>query len=41
MYTAIAGEEVAQNLLKYRWLQIDGAYHNAREQGLPGALYPW
>ncbi|MFR2495460.1 MAG: family 65 glycosyl hydrolase domain-containing protein [Christensenellales bacterium] len=40
MYTAIAGEEVAQNLLKYRWLQIDGAYHNAREQGLPGALYP-
>ena len=40
MYTAIAGEEVAQNLLKYRWLQLDGAYHNAREQGLPGALYP-
>ena len=40
MYTAIAGEEVAQNLLKYRWLQIDGAYHNARQQGLPGALYP-
>lgn len=40
MYTAIAGEEVATNLLKYRWLQLDGAYHNARQQGLPGALYP-
>ena len=40
MYTAIAGEDVARSLLKYRWLQINGAYHNAREQGLPGALYP-
>ena len=40
MYTAIAGEEIAQNLLKYRYLQLDGAYHNARQQGLPGALYP-
>ena len=40
MYTAIAGEEVARNLLQYRWLQLDGAYHNARQQGLPGALYP-
>ena len=40
MYTAIAGEEVAKNLLKYRYLQLDGAYHNARQQGLPGALYP-
>lgn len=40
MYTAIAGEDVARSLLKYRWLQLDGAYHNARQQGLPGALYP-
>lgn len=40
MYLAIAGEKVAENLLKYRWLQLDGAYHNAREQGLPGALFP-
>ena len=40
MYTAIAGEDVAESLLKYRWLQLDGAYHNARQQGLPGALYP-
>lgn len=40
LYTAIAGEDVACNLLKYRYLQLDGAYHNAREQGLPGALFP-
>ena len=26
--------------LLYRWLQLDGAYHNARQQGLKGALYP-
>ena len=40
MYTAIAGEDVAKSLLKYRWLQLEGAYHNARQQGLGGALYP-
>lgn len=40
VYTATAGEDVAYNLLKYRYLQLDGAYHNAREQGLPGALFP-
>lgn len=40
MYMAIAGEDVAFNLLKYRYLQLDGAYHNARQQGLDGALYP-
>ena len=40
MYTAIAGQDVAYHLLKYRWLQLEGAYHNARQQGLPGALYP-
>ncbi len=40
LYTAIAGEEVAENLLRYRYLQLDGAYLNARQQGLPGALYP-
>ena len=40
MYTAIAGQDVAHHLLKYRWLQLEGAYHNARQQGLPGALYP-
>lgn len=41
MYTAIAGEEVARNLLQYRWLQLDGAYHNARQQGLPARFTRW
>ncbi len=40
VYMAIAGPEVARQLLLYRWLQLDGAYFNARQQGLPGALYP-
>lgn len=40
VYMAIAGEDVAKQLLLYRWLQLDGAYHNARQQGLKGALYP-
>ena len=29
-----------EKLLKYRHNQLDGAKHNARQQGLPGALYP-
>ena len=40
VYMAIAGEDVAKQLLLYRWLQLDGAYHNARQQGLKGALFP-
>ena len=40
VYMAIAGQDVAKQLLLYRWLQLDGAYHNARQQGLRGALYP-
>ena len=40
MYLAISGEHVAKQLLLYRYLQLDGAYHNAQMQGLPGALYP-
>lgn len=40
LYMAIAGQDVARQLLKYRYLQLDGAYHNAAQQGLPGALYP-
>jgi maltose phosphorylase len=39
-YMAVAGEHVAKQLLLYRHMQLDGAYHNARMQGLPGALYP-
>ncbi len=40
MYMAVAGEHVARQLLLYRYLQLDGAYHNAQMQGLPGALFP-
>ena len=40
VYMAIAGQDVAKQLLLYRWLQLDGAHHNARQQGLKGALYP-
>ncbi|MDD2648620.1 MAG: family 65 glycosyl hydrolase domain-containing protein [Eubacteriales bacterium] len=40
VYLATAGEEVAKNLLLYRYQQLDGAFYNARQQGLPGALYP-
>ncbi len=31
---------VTRNLLTYRYDQLAGAYHNARQQGLQGALYP-
>ena len=40
LYMAIAGEHVARQLLLYRHMQLDGAYHNARMQGLDGALFP-
>ncbi|MDI9521416.1 MAG: family 65 glycosyl hydrolase domain-containing protein [Bacillota bacterium] len=40
VYMATAGEHIARQLLLYRHQQLDGAYHNARQQGLPGALYP-
>ncbi len=40
VYMAVAGREVARQLLLYRYLQLDGAYENARQQGLKGALFP-
>ena len=40
VYMAIAGQDVARQLLMYRWLQLDGAYENARNLDLKGALYP-
>jgi len=40
VYLAVAGQEVARQLLLYRYLQLDGAYENARRQGLQGALFP-
>lgn len=40
MYLSVADEAVTEQLLKYRYDQLDGAFHNARQQGLKGALYP-
>ncbi|MDY4560699.1 MAG: glycoside hydrolase family 65 protein [Peptostreptococcus porci] len=40
MYLSIAPQEVTKNLLIYRYNQLNQAYHNARQQGLDGALYP-
>ncbi|WP_062466974.1 family 65 glycosyl hydrolase domain-containing protein [Demequina maris] len=40
MYMSIADPEVALALLHYRHRQLAQAQHNARQQGLPGALYP-
>lgn len=40
VYMAIAGEDVARQLLLYRHQQLEGAYHNAAQQKLKGALYP-
>lgn len=40
MYLSIAPKEVTKNLLKYRHKQLKEAYHNAKQQGLEGALFP-
>ncbi|MCI1985143.1 MAG: glycoside hydrolase family 65 protein [Lactobacillus sp.] len=40
MYLATAAPNVTEHLLEYRYDQLPGAYHNARQQGLKGALYP-
>lgn len=40
LYLALAKPEVTENLLKYRHNQLPEAQHNARQQGLKGALYP-
>ncbi len=40
VYMATAGADVARQLLLYRHQQLPGAYHNAAQQGLPGALFP-
>lgn len=40
LYLSTAKPEVARNLAVYRHNQLEGAYHNARQQGLQGALYP-
>lgn len=40
VYMAVVGQDVAKQLLLYRYSQLEQAYENAREQGLKGALYP-
>lgn len=40
LYLALADPSVTKNLLKYRHNQLPEAHHNARQQGLKGALYP-
>lgn len=40
VYMGISNPEVSRNLLMYRYNQLSGAYVNAKEQGLKGALFP-
>lgn len=40
LYLALADQSVTRNLLEYRHEQLPGAYHNAKQQGLAGALFP-
>ncbi|MFL2105772.1 glycoside hydrolase family 65 protein [Desemzia sp. FAM 23991] len=40
MYLSTSDKEVSEQLLEYRHNQLSGAYHNARQQGLKGALFP-
>lgn len=40
VYLGITDPKVTRNLLMYRYKQLDGAYHNAKQQGLKGALFP-
>ena len=40
VYLGTSDPKVARNLLLYRYNQLDGAHHNAQQQGLKGALYP-
>lgn len=40
VYLGITDPKVTRNLLMYRYKQLDGAYINAQEQGLKGALFP-
>lgn len=40
MYLSVTPQEVTKKLLEYRYKQLDGAFINAKRQGLKGALYP-
>ncbi|CAM3153325.1 glycoside hydrolase family 65 protein [Lactiplantibacillus plajomi] len=39
-YLSLADPQVTENLLEYRYNQLAGAFHNAKQQGLAGALFP-
>lgn len=40
VYLGVADPKVTRSLLQYRFDQLDGAKHNAKQQNLAGALYP-
>lgn len=40
VYLASSDKKVAKSLLEYRYKQLEQAKHNAKQQGLDGALYP-
>ena len=40
VYLGVTDPAVVKALLKYRYQQLPGAYHNAKQQDLAGALYP-
>ncbi|CUS26230.1 trehalose or maltose hydrolase (phosphorylases) [Paucilactobacillus oligofermentans DSM 15707 = LMG 22743] len=40
VYLGVADPKVTRSLLQYRFEQLDGAKHNAKQQDLAGALYP-
>lgn len=40
MYLCVTDPSVTKALLEYRHDQLPGAFHNAKEQGMPGALFP-
>lgn len=40
MYLCVTQPEVTKSLLEYRYDQLPGAFHNAKQQGLKGALFP-
>ncbi len=40
MYLCVTKPKVTRALLQYRHDQLPGAYHNAKQQGLKGALFP-
>lgn len=40
VYLGVTDPDVVKSLLRYRYQQLEGAYHNAQQQDLAGALFP-